>query len=184
MTNTDSILEADTALQDNEKRQQILDGARKAFLEHGFDGASMNDIVKAAGVSKGTLYAYFPSKEKLFGDLVFADKRSQVERTFARFIGDKRAVPEVLIDIARTLAGMLCTKPSLNYSRTVMGAASKFPEIGRAFYEAGPKYGATMLADYFRSRVEAGELKIDDIDLAAMQFQDLCNSGITKPLMF
>ena len=80
MTITDSILQVETTEQDSQKRQQILDGARKVFLEHGFDGASMNDIVKAAGVSKGTIYAYFPSKEKLFEKLVSMDKRQQVER--------------------------------------------------------------------------------------------------------
>jgi AcrR family transcriptional regulator len=51
---------------DSAKRQQILDGARRCFLAQGFDGSSMNDIVLAAGVSKGTVYAYFPSKEKRF----------------------------------------------------------------------------------------------------------------------
>ena len=43
------------------KRDQILNGARRCFLAQGFDGASMNDIVKAAGVSKGTVYAYCSS---------------------------------------------------------------------------------------------------------------------------
>src|SRR5436190_8515930 len=138
MTITDSILQVETTEQDSQKRQQILDGARKVFLEHGFDGASMNDIVKAAGVSKGTIYAYFPSKEKLFEAMVFEDKRRAVERSFGRFIGDTRPAPEVLHDVARTMVGMLCTQPSLAYSRLVMAAAAKFPEIGRASYEAGP----------------------------------------------
>ena len=70
------VSETDTA-----KRQQILDGARRCFLAQGFDGASMNDIVVAAGVSKGTVYAYFPSKEKLFAAMVFEDKRRHAERT-------------------------------------------------------------------------------------------------------
>ena len=64
------------------KRRQILDGARKVFLESGFDGASVNDIVRETGVSKGTVYAYFPSKERLFETLVFEDRRDQAERLF------------------------------------------------------------------------------------------------------
>ncbi len=48
------------------KIRQILDGARAVFLAVGFDGASMNEIARAAGVSKGTLYVYFPSKVGLF----------------------------------------------------------------------------------------------------------------------
>ena len=48
--------------EDSAKRRQILDGARKVFLAQGFDGASMGEIAKAAGVSKGTLYVYFQNK--------------------------------------------------------------------------------------------------------------------------
>ena len=48
------------------KRRQIVDGAREVFLARGFDAASMGDIAKAAGVSKGTLYVYFKNKEELF----------------------------------------------------------------------------------------------------------------------
>ncbi|MBD0354642.1 MAG: helix-turn-helix transcriptional regulator, partial [Rubrobacteraceae bacterium] len=50
------------------KRDQILDGARRVFLRDGFAGASTDDIAAEAGVSKRTLYAYYPSKEDLFVD--------------------------------------------------------------------------------------------------------------------
>src|SRR5690349_16872873 len=51
--------------QDPAKREQILEGARRVFIEMGFDAASMNDITRAAGVSKGTIYVYFANKEEL-----------------------------------------------------------------------------------------------------------------------
>jgi AcrR family transcriptional regulator len=50
---------------DSSKRRQILDGARKVFLDLGFDGASMGEIARSAGVSKGTLYVYFADKSRL-----------------------------------------------------------------------------------------------------------------------
>ena len=56
------------------KRRQIMEGARQVFLSSGFDGASMNDVARAAGVSKGTLYAYFNSKEELFEAIIRAEK--------------------------------------------------------------------------------------------------------------
>src|SRR3974377_767572 len=67
---------------DTAKRRQILEGARRVFLQDGFDGASIGDIVRAAGVSKGTLYAYFPSKERLFEALVFENYRKQAEALY------------------------------------------------------------------------------------------------------
>ena len=59
---------------------QIMDGARTVFLRDGFDGASMNDIARVAGVSKGTLYVYFDSKEQLFEALIREDRKQQAER--------------------------------------------------------------------------------------------------------
>src|SRR4029079_10804161 len=56
--------------EDSSKRRQILDGARKMFMDLGFDGASMNEIARAAGVSKGTLYVYFADKSRLFEAMV------------------------------------------------------------------------------------------------------------------
>ncbi|MGY4415682.1 DNA-binding transcriptional regulator YbjK [Bradyrhizobium sp. LB7.1] len=51
--------------EDSSKRRQILDGARKVFMDLGFDGASMGEIARAAQVSKGTLYVYFADKSAL-----------------------------------------------------------------------------------------------------------------------
>ena len=67
----------DDSREDNAKRRQILDGARRAFLANGFDAASMNEIARAAGVSKGTLYVYFKSKEELFEAIVEFQKRER-----------------------------------------------------------------------------------------------------------
>ena len=49
--------------QDPAKRKQILDGARRVFSQMGFDAASMNDITREAGVSKGTIYVWAPVPE-------------------------------------------------------------------------------------------------------------------------
>ena len=154
------ISETDTA-----KRQQILDGARRCFLAQGFDGASMNDIVVAAGVSKGTVYAYFPSKEKLFAAMVFEDKRRHAERLAV--LGDEtRPVAEVLRDVALRLVTLFQTPESLAYFRLVIAASAKFPEIGRTFYEAGPAYSIEKMAAYFQTKMDDGTLKSSAIFLS------------------
>lgn len=48
------------------KYDQVLQGARDVFMAHGFEGASVDDIARKAGVSKATLYSYFPDKRLLF----------------------------------------------------------------------------------------------------------------------
>jgi AcrR family transcriptional regulator len=49
-----------------ESRHKIIEAALREFGEHGYDGASTNQICQAAGISKGLLYHYFKSKENLF----------------------------------------------------------------------------------------------------------------------
>src|SRR5271165_7656537 len=67
---------------DGAKRRQIIEGARAMFLSQGFDAASMNDIARAAGVSKGTLYVYFKHKEQLFEAIVQEECNAQAEGIF------------------------------------------------------------------------------------------------------
>ena len=68
--------------EDSSKRRQILDGARKVFMDLGFDGASMNEIARSAGVSKGTLYVYFADKNRLFEAIVEREMSDQQKATF------------------------------------------------------------------------------------------------------
>src|ERR1700684_2433607 len=68
--------------EDGAKRRQIVEGARSIFLAQGFDAASMNDIARAAGVSKGTLYVYFDNKEQLFQAIVGEQCQTQAEGLF------------------------------------------------------------------------------------------------------
>ncbi len=167
---------------DNAKRQQIMDGARRIFLQDGFDGASIGDIVRAAGVSKGTLYAYFPSKEKLFEALVIEDRRNQAEVLFTLDEND-RDVARVLRRLGASFLDMLLQPDSLAFLRIVAGASAKFPAIGKAFFDAGPCYGTTRLGAYFERLTAQGVLRVDDPPLAARQFLDLCKTGIHLRMM-
>ena len=126
------------------KRRQIMEGARQVFLSSGFDGASMNDVARAAGVSKGTLYAYFNSKEELFEAIIRGEKSQSAERmcAFPRE-GDPR---EMLTDFGVRPDHRMAEPSTLALSRVVIAAAEKFPNIGRTFFEAGPLYGNQRLA--------------------------------------
>ncbi len=170
-------LHADAPVCDTAKRQQIMEGARRIFLSDGFDGASIGDIVRAAGVSKGTVYAYFPSKEKLFEALVIEDRRKQAEVLFT-LDENSRDVARVLRRLGQTFLDMLLQPDSLAFLRIVVGAAAKFPEIGKAYFDAGPCYGTNRLGAYLERMTAQGALSVDDPQLAARQFLDLCKTGL------
>src|SRR5277367_2721396 len=164
------------------KRRQIMDGARQVFLSAGFDGASMNDIARTAGVSKGTLYAYFDSKDELFEAIIRGEFAQAAERlcTFRRE-GDAR---DMLRDFGVRLISRMSEPGTRSLARVVIAAAEKFPNIGRAFYEAGPLYGATRLAVELENLERSGALKVPDPERAAWQFVDLCQSYVYKRLLF
>ncbi len=166
------------------KRRQIMDGAWAVFLAAGFDGASMNDVARVAGVSKGTLYVYFDSKEKLFEALIREERSRQAERLAVPFTPEEGEPRAVLRDFGCRLIEMMARPEHLAHVRTVIAAAAKFPQLGQAFFEAGPAYGAHRLAGYFRRKADEGLLAIDDPERAAWQFLELIQGGKFKALLF
>jgi len=165
------------------KRRQILEGARQVFLASGFDGASMGEIAKAAGVSKGTLYVYFDSKESLFAALTTEEKQGLAEVLF-KLDSDDPDVRSVLSQLGHTFLGRMVSPEHISSIRMVIGAAEKFPALGQAFYEAGPCRGIARLAAYLDRQVQAGRLSIEDTSVAAQHFLDLCASGLMKRQLF
>jgi AcrR family transcriptional regulator len=168
---------------DNAKRRQIMVGARELFLAHGFDAASMGEIARTAGVSKGTLYVYFDSKEQLFEAIATEECNRLSQRVFSLDPED-RDVEAVLTRLGCAYFGLLSRSEAMPAVRTVISIAERMPEIGRKFYEAGPARGIATLRRYLESQVAAGILAVDDCELAAAQFLDSCQSTWFKPLLF
>src|SRR5215469_7793363 len=92
--------------EDSSKRRQILDGARKMFMDLGFDGASMGEIARAAGVSKGTLYVYFADKNRLFEAIVEEECLEQGKTVFN--FDPKRDTATTLAEFGRAYISVLC----------------------------------------------------------------------------
>jgi len=169
--------------EDRTKRRQILNGAREVFLTMGFDAASMGEIARKAGVSKGTLYVYFTSKEQLFEAVTHEERAAQFECLF-RFDTDHHDVEAALTRLGRGLNKFLCRPGGLSPLRTVISISERMPEIGRQFYETGPMQGIATLRRYLENEVATGALAIDDCEVAAAQFLDSCLSTTFKPLLF
>src|SRR6202167_3279228 len=133
--------------EDGAKRRQIVEGARSIFLQQGFDAASMNDIARAAGVSKGTLYVYFNNKEELFEAIVEEECDAQDEGIFDLDTND-HDVEAVLTRLGIAYVKFLCRPEKASAVRPVIAIADRMPEIGKRFYEAGPAAGIAQLAAY------------------------------------
>jgi AcrR family transcriptional regulator len=168
--------------EDSSKRRQILDGARKLFLDLGFDAASMGEIARAAGVSKGTLYVYFADKNRLFEAIVEEESLEQGKVTFN--LDPARDVTTTLMDFGQAYIQLLCRPGVGSATRTVMAIAERMPEVGRRFYENVVALTIRRLAAYLGARVKAGDLEIEDCELAATQFMQMCQATLFQPFIF
>jgi AcrR family transcriptional regulator len=167
--------------EDNSKRRQILAGARRVFMDLGFDGASMGEIARAAGVSKGTLYVYFADKCRLFEAIV----EDELELGQLAFNFDPaRDIATTLRDYGKTYIAMVCRPGGGSAIRTVMGIAERMPDVGRRYYARALEQNINRLAAYLERHVKTGELAIDDCQLAAAQFPLMCQASLFLPWIF
>ncbi len=125
------------------KRQQIIDSARELFVENGFAGTSMDAVVAHAGVSKQTVYRYFPAKAVLLAD-VLADVLASEVDTSGIFSGPPPAPESVaelraaLVGIARALTTEMLSTRRLALVRLVLGEAFRIPELRDAIRDLLP----------------------------------------------
>ncbi len=168
--------------EDSSKRRQILDGASKVFMDLGFDGASMGEIARAAGVSKGTLYVYFADKSRLFEAIVEEETLEQQKVAF-NFDPARDAVT-TLHEFGQAYIELLCRPRGGSAIRTVMAIAERMPEVGRRFYDTVVAQTILRFSAYLDARAGAGELDMADSYLAASQFMMACQATLFLPYVF
>ena len=167
---------------DSAKRRQILDGASKVFMDLGFDGASMGEIARAAGVSKGTLYVYFADKNRLFEAIVEREMFDQQKVAFN--FDPERDVATTLSEFGHAYIELLCRPGGGSAIRTVMAIAERMPEVGRRYYEHVLEKTIGRFASYLEAHVAARDLAIPDCQLAASQFMMMCQASLFLPFIF
>lgn len=160
------------AVKAEERRAAILAIARRHFGERGYGGASMSAIAAELGGSKGTLWAYFATKEELFAATLEA-----LIAEYAPFLAlapDEPLEPTLLRYTSHFLGIMLSPKV-IALNRLVIAEAPRFPEIGRIFWEQGPQRRHRALADFFAAKMAAGEMRLSDPLRTSAQFHHLCH---------
>ncbi|MEM9189536.1 MAG: TetR/AcrR family transcriptional regulator [Myxococcota bacterium] len=158
------------------KALQILEGAKQAFMEHGYEGCSVDTIARQAGVSKATVYSHFGDKRTLFSAVVERECDLQTSRFFTIEVGEP--IDAGLRRIARQFVEFIVSPFAIQLFRLVVAETSRFPELGRAFYDSGPDLGHRRLMRVLAAAAASGELRISDPELAAHQFVELCKSDL------
>ncbi len=152
-------------------------------MREGYEGASVDAIAKAGGVSKATLYSYFSDKRVLFLEVATSECVRQSEAAMVR-ARDGASPRETLTDIARRLTVFFLSPFGQRVFRICVAESDRFPELGRTFYRSGPEVARDRVVDYLQGAVARGELHIPDCRLAAEQFTELCKAELFPQLMF
>jgi len=175
--------DATAILRTGRKFDQVLAGARQVFLADGFEGASVDEIARVAGVSKATLYSYFPDKRLLFMEVANTECTRMAETVLE--VASIASPPRDVLTIAAThLVEFLLSDFAQQIFRICVAESDRFPELGRAFYSSGPEMEHDRMTCYLREAVARGELVIDDVAMAAEQFSELCKTKLWKRAVF
>ncbi len=110
---------------------EILAACKKAFADKGFDGASMQDLAKAAGMSAGNFYRYFQSKDAIIAALVETEL-SMIEATFARIHAAPDAAQAFIDNISAQIDAMTADNTAALWTE-IEAAASRRSEIRSLF---------------------------------------------------
>ncbi len=144
--------------------QEIVDAALAVFGERGFAAARLEDVAARAGVSKGTLYLYFPNKEELFKAVVreaILPNLEMAERLLAGAQGPSFAVLETLLTLfaARILKSRAGAIPKL-----IVAEAGNFPDLARFYYEEVIRRAFALLGAVLERGIARGEFRPVDVD--------------------
>lgn len=172
-----------TPIKKGRKYDQVLAGARAVFSADGYEGASVDAIARAAGVSKATLYSYFTDKRLLFMEVAKVECGLQLAEAEIVLTGDS-SPREVLSAAADRTLSFFLSGFGQSIFRMCVAESDRFPELGREFFETGPKVFRDRMVAYLRCAVSGGELAIDDLELAADQFAELCKANLFPEMVF
>lgn len=166
-----------------ERRAAIIGLATRAFLEHGYDRATMSGIAADLGGSKGTLWSYFGSKEELFAAVL--DSATVAFRSLMTSMLDPvLPIGDVLVSFGEKFISRITMPDALALQRLIISEVERFPEIGRIFYDRAPGRSRNLLAEYLAIHIDAGTLRRVDPVEAAGTFLSMCAGGYPQLLLW
>lgn len=147
--------------------QELLDAALDLFVERGFAATRLDDVARAAGVSKGTLYLYFCSKEELFKAVVresVIPHLGEAEGMLDHFTGDSAQLLRGLMTAWWEKIGN--TKLS-GLTKLMVAEAGNFPDLARFYQEEVIDRGEKLVSKMLERGIARGEIRQVNIEIAS-----------------
>jgi AcrR family transcriptional regulator len=173
------------AVQPRWKRQpearpgQILDAALEVFAECGVSGARLEDIGRRAGVSKATIYVYFPNKEALFREVIRATVVSEIEKGERAFEAFEGSPTEGLLLHLRRFWEFIRSPKFAPIFRLVHAELAQFPDLARFYADEVVSRNHRLFAAVIKRGIDQGEFReVDPLVAARMLSAPFVMHGI------
>lgn len=164
---------------DDDRVSELLEVAAEVFIEHGFEGASTNEIARRGNCSKTTLYARYPTKEKLF--LAVLERRMDLILSgFATTLRPELPIEQTLKEYGIRLLQLALSETQRGMVRVVNMESSRFPDLGKRFYELGPGRGVAILAGYMEEQIKRERLIKENPQVMAEHLMSLVTGGYVR----
>ncbi|SMF95669.1 transcriptional regulator, TetR family [Methylomagnum ishizawai] len=157
---------------DPERMRRVIEVAEQLFLEQGFERTSVEAVAKASGVSKVTIYAYFPTKKALFEATI--GKRIDAAFDFGSDVSLPYGEPRLALTlIGRHFLGLIRADEVIRKQRVLFAEAGVQQDACSAFFQQGPLGIVARVRGFLDSAVTAGSLVPHDTGAGADQFLSL-----------
>lgn len=154
------------------RRDRIVQEAAVLFLERGYEEVSIDDIVERVGGSKGTIYAWFGGKALLF-EAVIREFCARTSRDLEVEFDETQPIEEQLRRFSKAFLKLILSSQSLRLHRLVVSITIRFPQLAKAFYDAGPESAYGLLQRWIERQQASGRLKPGEARQMAILFLDM-----------
>lgn len=165
------------------KRQEILKAAGEVFREVGFERASMSQIRERIGGSKATLYNYFPSKEKLFFEVMYEAPELELDAILAGLDADSDDLRQELIRFGEKLLAVLYSPQGIAIRRLAIAEAAH-SEIGKVCFERATVPLERRVAEFLKKGMRRGLLRTTQPLTAAIHLLSLLDAEFLQRMLF
>lgn len=148
------------------KRRQITDAGRALFLSQGFTRTSMDAITAEAGVSKQTLYAYFPSKDELLIAILAESLHVLGDQPDGHAPRTREELRAALVDFGERLLGTMLREDSIAILRLLLAEAAHVPELRHRFLEALPYQLLGRATAILTAAADSGVIVLDHPEIS------------------
>jgi AcrR family transcriptional regulator len=145
---------------------EILEAALDLFVEKGFAATRLEDVAQRAGVSKGTVYLYFDSKEDLFKAVIRSGMVRAIEEAERRVAAYPGSATDLLRELYTAWWQNIGGTKLAGIPKLMISEAQNFPELARFYYEEVIQRGSQLFARTIERGVERGEFRPVNVDYA------------------